>query len=99
MTTTNKLTEIQAMIAGVLNAFPDTGKVNRRRTNALKACQWRLRGPNGEFVGLRHMACSFVPEASSFVFDGRDNEAMKLATYERALGPLTVEIIPQLCRA
>lgn len=33
------------------------------------------------------------------LFDGRDNEAMKLATYERALGPLTVEIIPQLCRA
>jgi len=99
MTTTNKLSELQAMIRGTIDAH----QVNRNRQRALRAIQWRLRGPNGEFVGLGVLSdglpCIFCPESSAMVFDGRDNETIKLATYERALGPLTVEIIPQLCRA
>lgn len=83
------------MIAGVLAAYP----AGRERTKALKACQWWLRGQQGQFVGLNNLACAFVPESLAQVFDGRDNEDQKLATYERALGPLAVEIIPQICHA
>ncbi len=80
------------MIEGVLAVYP----AGRERTKALKAVQWRLRGPLGQFVGLdAALSCAFVPEAYGQVFDGRDNEDQKLATYERELGPLTVEVLPQ----
>lgn len=86
-------TELSAMINGTVAAYPD----NKRLIPALKAIQWRLHGPNGEYVGLnRTLDCAFVPESAAFIFDGRDNEAMKLAIYQAALGPLTIEIIPQL---
>jgi len=91
----NPLAELQAMIAGTVAAFAD----KKMRAEAMQAIQWRLRGPNGEFVGLgglHGLQCSFVPESAAFVFDGRDNEKMKLATYEAALGELTVEILPQI---
>ncbi len=98
-----KLKELQAQIAGVLTAFPigqTKDAAYRLRVKALKACMWRLRGPNGEFVGLgplmEGLKCRFVPEAQGLIFDGRDNEERKLKTYEAALGPLVVEIIPQI---
>lgn len=92
---TTKTSEVTAMCDGVLAAFPQ----GRMRTKALKAVQWRLRGSLGEFVGLSDdLRCAFVPESKAFVFDGRDNEARKLATYETALGPLTIEVIkPRDC--
>jgi hypothetical protein len=87
--------ELKQMIAGALKI-----QCPKTRKAALKACQWRLRGPRGEFVGLGPVSaglpCQFVPEASASVFDGRDNEDTKLAIFQRALGPLTVEIIPQI---
>jgi hypothetical protein len=89
----NKLTELKQMIAGTIAAYPD----KKQCWKAMQAIQWRLRGPNGEYVGInKQMACSFVPEDDSLVFDGRDNEDIKLATYQRALGNLAVEIIPQV---
>ena len=83
------------MIQGTLDAY--RGEVMRaERLRALKAILWRLRGPNGEFVGMRgYWAIAFVPEHEALVFDGRDNEEMKLRAYESALGPLTIEILPQ----
>ena len=87
----NPLSELQAMIHGTVMAH--TGK---DRQKALKAIQWRFRGPNGEYVGLnKQLACSFVPEPQALIFDGRDNERMKLDCYQSALGPLTIEILPQ----
>jgi hypothetical protein len=87
-----KTAELKSMLAGAIAALPAL----KYRTEILKACQWRLRGPNGEYVGLtKQLACAFVPEADALVFDGRDNEDMKLATYQAALGELTIEIIPQ----
>lgn len=79
------------MIQGTLRA-------NKDRQRALKAIQWRLRGPRGEFVGLYvGLGCGFVPEENAIVFDGRDNEQQKLRTYQSALGNrLTVEILPQV---
>ena len=88
----NKLAELKQMIAGTVAAYPD----KKQCWKAMQAIQWRLRGPNGEYVGLtKKLACAFVPEADAFVFDGRDNEDMKMATYQAALGELTIEIIPQ----
>lgn len=84
--------ELQRMIDGAVKATP----VGRERTNALKAIQWRFRGPNGGFVGLKMQGmpiCAFVPEEKALVFDGRDNQVNKKAMYERALGPLTIEVL------
>ena len=76
---------------------------SRNLAKELKAIQWRFRGPNGEHVGLGPVAQGspfrFVPESKEQVFDGRDNEAIKRRVYELALGPLTVEIIPQITEA
>jgi len=61
----------------------------------MAAIKWRLRGPVGQFVGLGSgLKCAFVAESNAMIFDGRDNEEMKLATYQAELGNLTVEILP-----
>ena len=89
---TTNLSELQAMIRGTVAATSPS-----ERKNALKSIQWRLRGPHGEFVGLNNsLACVFVPEAQAEIFDGRDNELMKLRIYEFALGPLAIEILKPL---
>lgn len=85
------------MIQGTLRAFP----VGKERQEALKAIQWRLRGPNGEFVGLKPKSfrCAFVPESDALIFDGQDNEHLKHRVYSAMLGAaLTVEILPQMTR-
>ena len=93
MKTNTKTAELKQMIAGSIAAIPSVSL----RQEVLKACQWRLRGVNGEYVGLtKQLVCAFVPESDAMIFDGRDNEDIKLATYQRALGELTVEIIPQI---
>jgi hypothetical protein len=93
------LAELQTMITAAVARNP----AGKARITELKAIQWRLRGPCGQFVGhgdiFTGFRGQFVPEASAIVFDGRDNEATKLDAYSRDLGPLTVEIIPQLCHA
>ena len=94
-----KTAELKQMIEGAIRCTSP----NMRR-KALKACMWRLRGPNGEYVGLNadKTACpviAFVPESRALIFDGRDNEDMKLRTYEAVLGELTIEIVPQICAA
>lgn len=90
------MNELKQMIAGVLKAYPP----GHERIKALKACQWRLRGPCGEFVGIGDVRSGFkgkfLPESHAQLFDGRDNEDLKFAVYQRDLGPLTVEIIPQI---
>jgi len=35
------------------------------------------------------------PESKALVFDGRDNEELKLCVYQAMLGQLTIEILPQ----
>lgn len=54
---------------------------------------WRLRGPQGQFVGLDGLRCAFVPEHEALTFDGRDNEATKLGIYQATLGPLRIELL------
>jgi hypothetical protein len=90
-----KLSELQLMIQGTLDAYQGE-PMRAERLRALKAIQWRLRGPHGEFVGVNgFFGVAFVPENDALIFDGRDNEARKLAMYEAILGQLTIEILPQ----
>jgi hypothetical protein len=87
----NRLSELSRMIAGTCEAFSEP----KARWKAMRAIQWRLRGPNGEFVGSKNMRCSFVPERESVIFDGRDNAENKLAFYEACLKVnLDIEILP-----
>lgn len=93
--TTTKTGELKQMIEGALRMTPQN-----KRSKVMQAVQWRLRGPNGEYVGLSSpidgLKPVFCPESAAIVFDGRDNEDMKLRTYEATLGELTIEIIPQV---
>jgi hypothetical protein len=90
--TTNGMDELNAMIKGTCEAFADS----KQRWKAMKAIQWRFRGPCGEFVGNRAMRAAFVSEAEATIFDGRDNAEMKQRFFEAVLKyPLTVEILPQ----
>ena len=81
-----KTNELKQMIQGAMKSASPR--------KALMACRWRLRGPNGEFVGMSGMRCAFVPESSALIFDGRDNEDAKLAFYQCFLGELLVEVLP-----
>ena len=73
--------------------MPATGKA---RAEVLGAIQWRLRGPNGEFVGLNGALAAFVPESRGIVYNGFDNADLKLPFFESVLkAKLTVEILPQ----
>ena len=59
-----------------------------------KSVLWRMRGPDGEFVGINgRLAPAFVDERSALVFDGRDNEATKLAFFRITLGNLHIEVL------
>lgn len=86
---------IKAAIQSLGASWPSSGIGRKAYQNALKSVQWRLRGPQGEFVGLlpNSFSCSFIPESDSLTFDGRDNEDAKLKYYESQLGPLTVEVL------
>lgn len=91
----NTISELQSMIEGTLTAFAHNPKL---RTKALKAIQWRFRGPNGEYVASGERLgdkVAFCPQDRATIFDGRDNEAHKLSFYQTFLGPLTIEILPQ----
>lgn len=92
------LSELQTMIQGTAAVYGNPRELRK----ALKAIQWRFRGPNGEYVTSGHELgdrVAFCPEDHATIFDGRDNETQKLAYYEAFLGPLTIEIIPQLTTA
>lgn len=59
-----------------------------------KSVLWRMRGPGGEFVGINgRLAPAFVDERSVLVFDGRDNEATKLAFFRITLGNIHIEVL------
>lgn len=87
----NATKELNQMIDGALRANAHTA-----RKEVLEAIQWRLRGPNGEFVGLNGVFASFVPESGAIVYNGFDNADLKLPFFQSVLkSELTVEILPQ----
>lgn len=88
----NTTDELSKMIAGTVAAY----RIQRERVKALKAIQWRFRGPHGEYCGLNtQWECCFCAESQASIFDGCDNEKTKLLFWERALkSKLTIEILP-----
>ena len=82
------LSDLRAMIDGAIRFVS-----HNSRSKALRSVKWRLRGAGGEFVGLSdRLAPSFVDERSALVFDGLDNECVKLAAFS-VLGELVIEIL------
>jgi len=83
--------DLREMIAGVV----ERGEGRR----GLMACQWRLVDGDGRGVALRGASSApcFCHRDEAIVFDGRDNEALKLRFFSFLLRvPLFVEIIPQI---
>lgn len=91
----NGLLELKRMIAGTIAL----GWQGKTRNEALKAIQWRMRADNGQYAGMVGVHCALVPMDQAQVFDGRDNEVIKLAFYQSALGcPLSIEILTQITK-
>ncbi|WP_395750133.1 hypothetical protein [Prosthecobacter sp.] len=65
-----------------------TSKPNtQERNKALSLVRWRLESSNGLCAGLdAEMGCALVSPPNAQVFDGRDNESLKKAFFETALG-------------
>lgn len=77
----------------IVTVLASTQPLTKERNKALAKIKWRMRGPSGEFVGLNDLRCAFVPESGAMIFDGRDSETCRLATYQATLGPLRIELI------
>lgn len=89
------LNQRTTLAEAIERACQNTEPLTAARNKALAGVRWRLRGTNGEFVGLNsQVRCAFVPQSEALIFDGRDSEEMKLATYQAALGALWVEVLP-----
>jgi hypothetical protein len=92
------ISEVTAMVNGTVKAFE--GQPRRLQQAALKACQWRLVSADGRAV--QPTSCLLEParlgqRETGLVFDGRDNEAAKLAFFQAALKtPLFFDILPQV---
>jgi hypothetical protein len=68
----------------------------RERRKALSAIRWRLvHQRTGLYAGLSGIEAALVPADDAQTFTGCDNEALKLAYWQRALGvPLELEVLP-----
>lgn len=94
----SQLSELREMITGTVRAYPD----NKGLMKALKAIQWRLRSADGRYVQLEPglFTSTLGPVETALVFDGRNNEEIKLRWYEMMLKqPLSIEILPQITTA
>lgn len=76
----------QPTLADRIQRAIDTTPANSKaRTSALKAIRWTLRS-GGQYVRLDGMNCTMGARGLAIVFDGRDNEALKKAFWEKELG-------------
>ena len=86
-------TELAARIDAAMSA---TQPFTKARNKALANVKWVLLCADG-YASLSPQArCIIVPDlCDAMVFDGRDNEERKVATYSAALGtPFVVELLP-----
>lgn len=86
-------TELTKRIEAAMAATPPYTKA---RNKALASVKWVLLCADG-YASLSPQArCIIVPDlCDAMVFDGRDNEERKVATYSSALGtPFVVEFLP-----
>jgi hypothetical protein len=80
----------------VAEAMAATGPFTKERNRALAKLKWRMRAADsGAYAQLSGLECTLGPVDLAQVFDGRDDEADKLAFWERDLGcKLVVEVVP-----
>lgn len=77
-------------------AMAATKPFTKARNKALASVKWVLMCADG-YASLSEQArCIIVPDlCDAMVFDGRDNEERKVATYSAALGTeFVVELLP-----
>lgn len=84
------LDELHQMIQGAGEAFDNPDQ----RWEAMGAIEWRLRGPNGQYVGLDGVRAAFVPEEKALTFSGHDNEVRKIVYFQAVLRErISVEVL------
>jgi hypothetical protein len=84
-------TELKLRIA---SALATTTPQTPARNKALTSVKWVLREACGLFVGMDGLSTALVPLESATVFDGRDNEAMKLKYFTATTGgKFTIEMV------
>ncbi len=80
-------TQVELLGERITTACAATKPNTRARNEALALVRWRLESSNGLCAGLDNkFGCALVCPPSAQVFDGRDNEALKKAFFETALG-------------
>ena len=80
-------TQVELLGERIATACAKTKPKTRARNEALAQVQWRLESFAGLCAGLDDkMGCALVSPPNAQVFDGRDNETLKKAFFETALG-------------
>lgn len=84
--TQNTLTELRATISATIAANPD----RKARWKAMKSIQWRMYCPQlnlwAGLDGIDIVPCASPDDPRVQVFDGRDNEEIKLPFYKLITG-------------
>jgi len=86
---TSTLSTSQQFADKIADACASTKSGTKARSSALAAIKWRLKSASGLVAGLGVQGDCILCDASSpqaQVFDGRDNEAMKIQIYQSILG-------------
>lgn len=80
-------TQVELLGERIETACTATKPKTRARNKALAQVRWRLETFDGLCAGLDDkMGCALVSPPNAQVFDGRDNETLKKAFFETALG-------------
>lgn len=80
-------TQVELLGERIATACVGTKPNTRARNEALALVRWRLESSNGLCAGLDNkFGCALVSPPNAQVFDGRDNESLKKAFFETALG-------------
>lgn len=83
-------TQLKQIVAAISGTEPKT----KARNKALSSVRWVLREACGLYAGLDGARIVLVEKSSAQVFDGRDNEKIKIAFYAGVTGgKFTLETI------
>lgn len=95
---TSTLSTSQHLAEKIAAAIASTKTGTKARASALSGIKWRLESESGLVAGLDNEGgCILCPAESPLaqVFDGRDNEAMKLRVYQMLIGEtLSIVLLP-----
>ena len=83
--------EVRERISDVIKGPTSLG--TRARTKALARIRWFLATDDARAVGLRGLTGTLVPLDEAEIFDGRDNEEMKLRYFEAVL-KVALRVVP-----